>query len=312
MAKPMTGKQKKKIAKQRAGREARGQKAGGGPEGFRPPRGKPQVEVRRMGQEQFDQFLKKKGAEVPERTKFYKTKEGKITARKESIYQKEGEAPPSVLESVGKSVGLGAAAGVAVYTAGRLILPLAGRVGTRLLASRGSSIPNIIRTAGGGKVHLSKFGRIITSKAGLITKPAANTKNAARAVSFMSKLASTAKKPSIVLGVIAGTIGLGAGGVGMFGMGEWGEKEGLEGLSFAYREAVESNDTELAYEIRETYQEARDLVGTEEFKDFIPFVQVPEVIRKINIKVDAADSLVKSMDAKLKKLEEQNMDDYYG
>ncbi len=324
----MTEKERKSVAAQRKSREARGQKKGSGQAGigFEPPRSKGggEVEVRRKGTSQEVADLEdrpgKEPQQLPEELEVFKKEDGTVTTQKQSIFQEEGELPPSITESVLKSVGLGVAIGVTAYTAGRLVIPLASRVGTRLLASRGMSIPGIIKTAGGQTVQLDKFGKIasvsgkakgvgtVFSSIGGVRTPgriAVNTATAAKATSFLTKLASTTGKTKLILGVLAGTIGLGSAGVGFFGLGAWGEKEGLEGLSFAYREAVNAEDNALADEIRQTYQESRDLVRSAEFQDFMPFVQVPETIRKINIKIDAADALIKSSDAKRKKTEEK-------
>ena len=237
---PMTAAQKKNVAGQRASREARGQKPGTGTAGigFVPP-SRDTVEVRRKGTREEVVALESdptKRKELTKEPETFLTEEGEITGQKESIFQKEGEAPPSVAESVGKSVGIGAGIGASLF--------LIGQLGAALFGSAGLAGAGVARVAAGGTrtavgSAVSQFTATTGGTAGLIGttavgesafigsaiqaasqtalrattiaatkviptvgKIAVNTKNAAKISTYLWSLVKGLKNPFVIYGIL--------------------------------------------------------------------------------------------------------------
>lgn len=165
--------------------------------------------------------------------------------------------------------------------------------GEQLIASAGLSAPKVAKAAAGRLVS-SRIVKKTTLGGG---KTLINVYDTGKGISWLSKLVKFAKKPSSVLGLISTT-------AGFWGLGEWGEAEGLEGLQFQYRKAVDDGEDELAKEINEVYEDASNPALWKTILSVIPILQLPITAEKVGIKLKAAAAMKKVTDAQIRRTEE--------
>jgi hypothetical protein len=248
--KTQTPEERKRVAKQRASREARGQKAGNG-EGFVPPKRKGEVEVRRLGtREEVVALEDRPGVtppELPEQPKIFKTEEGELTTKKESIFQKEGEAPPSVTESVLKSAGIGAGIGLSAYGGGRLVTS-AVRGGARLIASRGLSSKAVAETAK-GKLTSSIIKERIKLEGG---KVLTNTYTVKKGISLLSRLSKAGKYALGTFGILSG---IAFAGQFLVTQTYNDSADAIDGYKFAISQADRDDNDEEVQKLGEEFDE---------------------------------------------------------
>lgn len=150
--------------------------------------------------------------------------------------------------ATGRNLAVAAGYGVAIGTA---IIGGWSLLGSRAVATRGLSSRSVMQAAKGILKKKDVLGtpiktRIATTGGKFKTqvKIPINTVYANKAVQALSQMTSLMKNPLLAMGVASSAIGL-------YGLGEWGRAEGIEGLSFAYDSAVKSGNEQLAEEIRE-------------------------------------------------------------
>lgn len=154
------------------------------------------------------------------------------------------------------AAGYGVALGAVIVGGGALV--------GRLLATRGLSSRVIAQTARGARINqLKNFG----SLGGQIGQKAVNTASAKTTISWLTKITSKMKNPTFAFGALTSTAGI-------QGWAEWARAEGIEGLDFAYRRAVEEGDWELATQIEESIEEATDPELIDQIIRHIPFANI--------------------------------------
>ena len=166
--------------------------------------------------------------------------------------QPETPAP----ENFARDVAIGTSLGIGALAAGSLAAPVLAGIatdGAALAASGGLISKEVAKVASGG-----------TGASSLLRKPAMNTKNAARIISFVGKIAKQFKSPSF----IAGALGSYIFSVG-FSFNE-GQGDVATTLGIAMRDAIKNGDLEGAEEIKKQLDDLNSASNIA--KNFIPFL----------------------------------------
>ncbi len=282
----------KAEARSKRGRQPSQTSSLSGPEGFKS--NKIAVAVRRRGtREKVTALEDRPGRTAPRLTEeptTFLTEEGDVTGKKESLFQKEGEAPPSAAESIAKSIGIGAAIGVSVYGGGRLVTA-AIRGGARLIASQGLTSRAVGQAAKG--IQLSKFGRIIRPTDARIATHLSEfggvLKNTSTAKKGISLLAKVAKGGKYALGTIGILSGIAFAGQFLATQTYNDSADAIDGYKFAISAADRDDDEE---EIMLLGEELDELYSVWEETDGFGIFNYPKAANsKIQQAKDVADSV---------------------
>ncbi|MAF43357.1 MAG: hypothetical protein CMI54_04180 [Parcubacteria group bacterium] len=146
-----------------------------------------------------------------------------------------------------------------------------------LIQSEGLFSPTVMKAAA-GKLGVST------------TKAAVNTKTARLAMRLSTK-------------IFGGVLGVATFTAGMWGLGQWAEREGLDGLSFSRQKAVDDGEYELAQQFKEEIDKARSPNKWESFQELIPFIGLGVTKKKLDLKFKAVDAMNAVTDAKLERIE---------
>lgn len=188
---------------------------------------------------------------------------------------------------------LGIAGGGPLISGIKSLISKATAKGTAYIATKGLSNGAVKDAAAGKAFGLTEtllsargFARVNTSTASKITE-------------YLTAAAAAASNPKVSTPVILGIIG---GSIGTYPWASWSEKEGLDGLNFALKQALDIGDLELYDEISEVY----DAAANPDIWDFIwDATPIVNIMKANKLKKAGADASKKARDAKREQIREQ-------